>query len=305
MLASYLTTTRLFLHDATGQFYQTSDLITYINIARNQISAEGRCIRYLPPSTSGVSTVVVDTPGSGYTTATVSFTAPGWDRQIMPTATANLSGGQVQSITVTNPGLGYVGVAPTVTITGNGTNATAHAVLTQANTTVAGQEVYNFSTINSLIASVAPNSGIQDVMGVFNISASWGTMKPTLQHTSWSDFQAYLRSYSVGLQNYPTVWSQYSQGQNGSVYLWPIPSQQLPMDWDCYCTPIPLVDDTTVEALPYPWTDVVPYYAAYLGYENAQRTKDADRMKDQFKEYMQRARSLSEPPFVPDFYGWR
>lgn len=305
MLNQYLSDTRLLLHDTSGQFYQTSDLINYINQGRNKIAAEGRCIRYLPPSTSGVLTVVVDTPGSGYTTATVSFSAPGWDRQITPTATAVLSSGQLISVTVNTPGLGYVGTPPTVTITGNGSGATAHATLTPANITTTNQEVYTFTAINALIASLpssAGATGIQNVMGVFNIAASWGTMKPTLQHLSWSDFQAYLRSHSVGLQNYPTIWCQYSQGQNGSVYLWPIPSQQLPMDWDCYCTPIPLVDDTTFEAMPYPWTECVKYYAAYLGFENAQRSKDADRMREAYKTCLTEARTMSDPPFIPDFY---
>ena len=74
------------------------------------------------------------------------------------------------------------------------------------------------------------------------------------------------------------------------------------MDWDCYCTPIVLVDDTTAEAIPYPWTDAVPYYAAYLAYLDAQRADDSDRMFKQYEMFMKRARNMSETPFVPDYY---
>lgn len=71
--------------------------------------------------------VVVTDGGSGYTTATVAIAAPASGTQA--TATAVLSGGVVTSITITNPGDGYVaGDAATVTITGDGSNATADAV---------------------------------------------------------------------------------------------------------------------------------------------------------------------------------
>jgi hypothetical protein len=74
---------------------------------------------------TGVNSVVVDAGGSGYTTATVSFTGTGTGAA----ATATIIGGVVVSIDVTSVGSGYT-VAPTVTITGDGSNATASAFLT-------------------------------------------------------------------------------------------------------------------------------------------------------------------------------
>lgn len=162
---------------------------------------------------------------------------------------------------------------------------------------VANQEVYTFSSANSVLPT-----GVQSILGCLNISYSWGTMRPTLRHCSWSDFQAYLRSYSVGLTGYPTVWCQYSQGVSGSVYLWPVPSQINSMEWDCYCLPIALASDSDTESIPEPWQDAVKFYAAYLAYANSQRTEDANRMYSLFENYMARARSQSSPPVIPDFY---
>lgn len=95
---------------------------------------------------SVIGSITVTNPGSGYTTATVTISPPKTYAQAnMPyiqenpaTATAIISDGQIIGITVTDAGAGYVDrVAknfthgdyslPTVTITGDGTGATATA----------------------------------------------------------------------------------------------------------------------------------------------------------------------------------
>lgn len=82
-----------------------------------------------------VGSIAVTAGGSGYTTATVTIAAPdatnvgglsGGD--VQATATANISGGEITSITITNRGLRYSS-NPTVTITGDGTGATATATV--------------------------------------------------------------------------------------------------------------------------------------------------------------------------------
>jgi hypothetical protein len=174
------------------------------------------------------------------------------------------------------------------------------------NLTVLQQEVYPFSTVNTLIQASFP--GVQGIIGVLTVAVAQGTtLKPVCQQWVWSDFQAQLRSYNIGLLNYPSIWAQYGQGAGGSIYLWPIPSGTYPMDWDCYCLPVDLVDDTTAEAIPYPWTDAIPYFAAYLAYQNAQRPADADRMMAQYDMFMKRGTGGSNQLMVPDFYGpwWR
>lgn len=168
------------------------------------------------------------------------------------------------------------------------------------NQTVVGQEVYKFSDVNAFVQQTA---GVSSILMVRTIAVSWGAMRPILDQLVWSDFQAYLRSYSSGVQGQPAFWAQYGQGEGGSVYMWPIPSSVMNMDWDCICTPIDLATDSDTEAIPYPWTDAVAFFAAYLAQLNAQRPEQAKQMFDQYTMFMKRARGMSESDYVPSFYG--
>ena len=74
------------------------------------------------------------------------------------------------------------------------------------------------------------------------------------------------------------------------------------LNCDCVCYPILLADDTTPEAIPYPWTEAIKYYAAMLAYRDAQRSDDAEKMNKEYTATMTEARAISEPAFVPDYY---
>lgn len=84
-----------------------------------------------PPSIRWeVQQIIIQTPGSGYTSdPTVTINVSGGFVIVQPTATCTVGNGQVLSITVTSGGGGYTS-APTVTLTGGGgTGATAAAVI--------------------------------------------------------------------------------------------------------------------------------------------------------------------------------
>ena len=215
--------------------------------------------------------------------------------------TANALGGVLQGFTIVSGGSGYV-LTPTITISDpTGSGAVLGAItLSAAVKTVVGQEVYPFSAAIAALQVVQP--GAASVIALQSISVSWGSMKPTIDYCSWTEFQARYRSYNIGNQNYPAIWSQYGRGAGGSVYLWPIPGQVSQMDWDAYCYPIPLVNDATVEAIPYPFTASVKYYAAHLAYLNAQRKDDAQFMMQMFKENMVENGVASTPSYSPSAY---
>jgi hypothetical protein len=217
--------------------------------------------------------------------------------------TPTVVGGQITAATVVAGGTSYdTPTNTTITaIDGAGSGATFSVTLVGANLTTAGQEIYTFSSLNPLAQAI--NSGVNQIAGAISIAVSWGSMKPVLDRRAWFDFQAMFRSWTAGFQGQPSVWAQFGQGVNGSVYLCPIPSQVLNMDWDVWCLPIPLVSDGTAEAIPYPWTDAVQYYAAYLAYSNSQRAEDAKIMMDMYTKQMKRARAMSEGTFIPYPYG--
>jgi hypothetical protein len=165
------------------------------------------------------------------------------------------------------------------------------------NNTVTNQETYNLPT------TVATNYGIKDVISVRSVSVNYGGQQGSNQYMlSQMDFtglQAFYRFYGPNLVGNPAVWAFY---QN-KIYLRPIPSQVYPMQWDTMCSVIDLVDNTTPEAIPYPFTDCVPYYAAYMAYLNSQREADAKAMKVIYEEFAGRARKFVQRTYAPNVYS--
>ena len=303
-LTNYSTETLDLLHDPNNTYWSSTQITNYINRARQRIAGRGQCVRVLL-SGGTITAISIATAGSGLPTGTLPVTVTGAGQQA--TATATVSGGIVTAVTLNTGGWGYItGTTTTAaTTSGSGTNATFNLTIDNSLTTTAGQEVYQFSAANVLAQAQTLTPGVNHILGLFSVSIAWGAnaaMKPTLDYMTWSEFQAYLRIYNFGLQNYPTIWSQYGFGVTGSLYLWPQPSQPSQMDWDAYCLPIDLVNDGTAEAIQYPWSSAVPYYAAYLALFNSQRYEDSTKMEQQYEKRMQEATSMTQPPTIPGYY---
>ncbi len=169
--------------------------------------------------------------------------------------------------------------------------------------TVALTNVYNFSGISTGTPSA---NGIQ---GVINVSQIWYVVasgQKWVTPRAWPWFSLYVLNNPVPQGSYPTDWSQYGQGtapgstgsvSGGSFYI-NVPDIVYTLALDCVCYPIALVDDTTKEAIPYLWTDAIPYYAAYLALLSAQnnaRLDDAKQYFNMYTEFVERARRASNP----------
>jgi hypothetical protein len=299
VLNVYVSQTQRLLHDPQAQYFSVSDLTSYINTARSQIAIESQSVRVL---ISGyVSAIAVGAGGAGYSaSSTISIAGGSGGSGAVFTPTIG-GGGAITGATLVAPGSGYdnLTVAQLVDPTGAGSGAVLTPTVLGQNLMVVGQEVYTFASRNAA-AQLTP--GVSAVHGVFSIATSWGSSKPTLRRKTWGEFQALYRAWSNGWLNNPCVWAQYGQGSSGSIYFAPIPSSAFSMDWDTFCNVLPLASDTDPEALPYPWTDAVQYYTAYLAYANAQRSADAASMFEQYGVFMRRARALSETPFIPSQY---
>ncbi len=166
---------------------------------------------------------------------------------------------------------------------------------------VVGQRAYNFSDV----VLTAPTAGIA---GVFNIRYVWyqvGEGQQRLRPRPWAWFATYRLSNPVPPSGPPIVWSQYAQGENGSIFIDPLPDYAYVCPVDTVCVPIDLVDDTTVDAIPDPWTGTVCFLAAYfalLSAQNAARQGDADRMMQRYVEFKNKARTQSTPSILPNIY---
>ena len=170
--------------------------------------------------------------------------------------------------------------------------------------TVIGQRNYNFSALNF---GSSATTGIQGAINVRRISYNVGTGTQWIPPREWEYFDLYHMNNPVPVNGPPTVWAQYAQGAatpatgsaaTGSFYIDPPPDIVYTLNCDCVCYPIVLASDATVEAIPYLWTDAVPFFAAYYAFLTAQtgaRMADAERMYGYYKEFLNRARMMSNP----------
>lgn len=300
-LATYQMNVLSLLNDPGLQFYTSTNIQNWINLARVEVSKFSYCIRVLAPSSAPLTAVTVTAGGSGYTAATVTISGPDAlnGSYTTATATATVVAGVVTAVNLTNAGTGYV-LTPTVTIDGDGTGATATATVNAHLTTTMNQEVYTHAAVTPVIQTYYP--GVQAIIGVLDIAVSWGAVKPNLDYYPWAAFQAYARAINQG-QSWPAIWSQYALGEPGSVYLFPIPSGQYEMQWDCFCTPKALSAIQTTDLIPDNWTVPVFYYACHLAYLSAQRRDDANDMFQRYQRALVESNAYATPLRTPSFYS--
>ena len=178
--------------------------------------------------------------------------------------------------------------------------------------TAVGDETYSFSTFTY------PN-GIQGAIKAVNLWYGVG-IGPTglggqrfIYPRNWEWLALYGQNTPVPTPGPPRRWAQYGQGaapgtganagtsgssNSGSLILDPAPDQVYAIVADCVCFPIPLVTDSTFEALPYLWTDAVPFFAAYyalLSSQTSARIADAERLYNHYETFMTRARAAANP----------
>lgn len=171
--------------------------------------------------------------------------------------------------------------------------------------TVIGQQPYNFSGVNT---GVSVTNGVQGIINIRSLSYNIGSGQLWIAPRTWPWFSLYNLNNAAPSSGAPTDWSQFGQGaapgasgsvNGGSFYVSPIPDAVYQLNCNSACYPIPLANDATVEALPYLWTDAVPFFAAYFALMSAQtnaRMADAAQMyKGHYNEFMERARKLSNP----------
>lgn len=149
-------------------------------------------------------------------------------------------------------------------------------------------------------------TGTPGVASIFKINQAIVTVNDGgayMHPRSFQWFTLYYLGAIIPETGRPNTFAQYGQGSSGSLYFNPVPDDDYDLGLDCVCVPVDLTDDSTVEAIPYPWTDCVPYFAAYLAYLSAQRASDADRLFKLYETFAQRGRSMSNPMVLQNNYS--
>jgi hypothetical protein len=284
MLNKYIAQCQRFARDEKQQYLDVGNLTDYINQARREVAMRAQCIRAVPPISGSIVGWNITNQGSGYSlTPTLTITPPDFPSGQAPspggaqaTATAIVSGGKIVSIFSAFGGYGYF--QPIMTITDStGTGATATPIMTPISQVVQNQEMYNFSDFD---LSTFP--GVKEIYYVRSASIIYANYRYSLPCYAFSIYQAYVRQYPFQYQYVPTFFSQFGQGAAGSLFFYPYPSQSYQVELDCCCIPSDLIDDQSVEAIPAPWTDAVPYFAGKLCFEELKNLNAAKYYEEQF-----------------------
>lgn len=303
-LFDYLQQLQRFTREAKQDFLRPNDLVSYVNRARREVAMRAQCIRRLTPISGSVISANVTAGGSNYTSPVATISAPDFPSGQAPfpngdqaTAVATQIGGVINSVQIVYGGHGYF--QPTVTITdGAGTGAAATLNLSPINVVVQAQEVYPFSGIN-----VSTFPGVSSVYMIKSSSLIYSNYRYSLPCYAFSVYQAMIRQYPFQYQYVPTFCSQFGQGASGSFYLYPLPSQTYQIEYDCFCLPQDLIDNRSVEAIPDPWTDAVPYFAASLAYEELQNLNYARYYMDKYDMMLGRYSIYARPGRMVNPYG--
>jgi hypothetical protein len=102
-------------------------LLPAVTFSAPQITGGAAATGTAISSGASVTGVTISNGGTGYTAATLTFSAPQVAGGVTATGTATIVSGSITAVVVSNGGSGYT-TAPTINITGNGTNATIGTV---------------------------------------------------------------------------------------------------------------------------------------------------------------------------------
>ncbi len=303
--ATYLQQTQRFLREARQDFLNPQDLLEYVNRARREVAMRAMCVRRLTPISGSIETVTVTAGGSHYSAnPTVTISAPDFPSGTAPypngdqaTATAVVSAGTIQSIQVTYGGHGYF--QPIVTITdATGSGATATANIVGVNKIVLGQEQYPLSAID-----VSSFPGVSCVFMVLGISIIYADYRYSLPVYSFSTYQALIRQYPFQYTYVPTFATQTHQGADGTIFMYPLPSQTYQVEYDCFCLPQDLTAPNSEDVIPQPWDDVVPYFAAHLAFLEIQNMNASEYFFKKYNEMLIRYSTAARFGRAISYYG--
>lgn len=306
MLNQYLQATQRFLREANQDLINPDDLRDYVNRARREIAMRAQAIRILTPISGSIISATVQSGGQNYTNPTVTISAPDFPSGTLPkpngdqaTAQAIVQGGTITAVDIQYGGYGYY--QPQATITDStGSGASVSFSLSYINQINTAQEVYPFSQVN-----LSPFPGVSSVYYVRRNSIIFSNWRYSCRVYSFTTYNAQIRTFPFQYLYAPFFCAQFGLGTTGSYYLYPQPSQPYQLEWDCQCLPSDLTDDLGYEALPQPFTDAVPFMAAYFGFLELQNMNAAKFYLDQFDMWLRRHQQYVKPGTGIDAYGGR
>jgi hypothetical protein len=303
-LFTYNQQIRRFCADKKLELLNERDVTEYTNRARREVALATHSIRRLTPISGAITSATILTTGSGYTNPTLVITPPDFPSGAgknpggaQATGIARQLGGHITDVEIEYGGSGYF--QPEITVVDpTGTGCTIQPNLSLMNLQLQSQEVYPFSGID-----LSPFPGVGSIFMVQSVSLIFSNYRYSLPQYSFSDYQAWIRQYPFQYQYVPAVCSQFGQGVDGSIYTYPIASQTYQMEWDSFCLPQDLRTNESVECLPDPWTDLVPYFGAHLAFMEMQNRNASREMFELYLNMIARFNAAVRPGRRVNPYG--
>lgn len=280
----------------------------------------------------GVVSAAVNAAGLGYTAGSVLGPAAGTISPYVISRPGNIAPGSASFVVATVNGTGGVtgittsqvgnysvipGTVAVATTGGGGSGCTLNLTwgVSAVNITNAGGDIGNGQILYTSApavafaggggASAAATASISNsVLDVLNISVIWNSLRVALDFQPFSVFQARMRAYSLNYQ-VPGAFTILGVSTAGVIYLFPVPNSVYPCEVDSKILPNPLVTDSTVEQIVYPFSDSVCYQAAYKAKFQEQAFDEAERFRIRYVQRMGEALATSYERRLPSMFTGR
>jgi hypothetical protein len=137
-----------------------------------------------------------------------------------------------------------------------------------------------------------------NTIDVLTINLFYGNSRVPLYYMPWTNFNAQLRYYQNNTGR-PIAFSFYGPKK---VFVGPRPDQDYVMEFDTVVLKAPLTDASPTETLPTPFTEAVPFYAAYLAKYQEQSYGEAEIFKQEYQKHVMQALNTTFTRRLPTPY---
>lgn len=135
-------------------------------------------------------------------------------------------------------------------------------------------------------------------LDVLNINLYWGNSRVPMYSMSWTEFNSQMRFW----QNYngrPIAFAMYGPKK---IFIGPKPDQVYQLELDTVVEVDPLIGLNDIDTLPGPFTEAVPFYAAYMAKYQEQSYGEAEIFKQEYTKQILNALNTSFTRRMPTPY---
>ena len=120
---------------------------------------------------------------------------------------------------------------------------------------------YTFAQIQGGTLMMGPASTVAtDVLSIVIVPLGFATSQPRYPLGRWP-YSMVAPLLATSYPSYPVKYATYGPA---TLVMGPPPASTYPCEFDFFGYTPPLVNQSDVDPIPYPWTDPIPYYAAHL-----------------------------------------